>query len=195
MNYLGGMFICGDTFVECRESVNLLLKFTTVNLLLKLGFSIHTEKSQMIPVQKIEYLGFLIDSVRMKISLTKMKQDKLKNLTTEVSNSSKLRTRDISKVLGSFEAALPAITNGRLYIFYLQKLENDSLKLCKGSFDAFLKLTSTAKVELCRWNKHLTCSEDIFTESPKLRIFSDACPTGWGPACKGNSTGGNWTPE
>ena len=34
-----------------------------------------------------------------------------------------------------------------------------------------------------------------FTESPKLTIFSDACPTGWGAACKGNSTGGNWTPE
>ena len=77
---LGDIFICGDTFAECRESV-----LATVNLLLKLGFSIHTEKSQLIPVQKIEYLGFLTDSVRMKISLIKMKQDKLKNLTAEVS--------------------------------------------------------------------------------------------------------------
>ena len=35
----------------------------------------------------------------------------------------------------------------------------------------------------------------MFTESPKLTIFSDAYPTGWGASCKGNSTGGNWTPE
>ena len=42
---------------------------------------------------------------------------------------------------------------------------------------------------------HLICSQDIFTESPKLTIFSDTCSTDWGAACKENSTGGNWTPE
>ena len=177
MNYLDDVFICGDTFAECRDAV-----LATVNLLLKLGFSIHPEKSQLIPVQKIEYLGFLIDSVKMKTSLTKIKQDTLKNLIAEVLNSSKLRIRDISKVLGSFEAALQAVANGHLYMFYLQKLKNDSLKLCKGNFDAFVKLTSTANVELCRWDKHLICSQDIFTESPKLTIFSDTCSTDWGAA-------------
>ena len=62
---------------------------------------------------RTEYLGFLIGSVKIKISLTKTKQDGLKNVTAEVSNSSKLRIRDISKVLGSFEAALPTTDNGR----------------------------------------------------------------------------------
>ena len=190
MNYLDNIFICGYTFAKCRDSV-----LATVNILLKLGFSIHTEKSQPIPVQKIEYLVFLIDFAKMKISLTKIKQDQLKNLIVEVSNSSKIRIRDISKVLVSSEAVLPAINNWRLYMFYLQKLKNGSLKLCKGNFDTFLKLTSTTKVELCWWDKHLACSQDIFTESPELTIFSDACPTGWGAACKGNSTGQNWTPE
>ena len=90
MNYLDYTFICGDTFAECRDAV-----LATANLLLKLGFSIHPEISQLIPVQKIEYLGFLIDSVKMKISLTKIKQDKLKNLIGKVSSSSKLRIRDI----------------------------------------------------------------------------------------------------
>ena len=40
-----------------------------------------------------------------------------------------------------------------------------------------------------------TCSQAIFNESPKLTIFSNACPTGWSAACKENSTRGNWTPE
>ena len=121
MNYLDNIFICGYTFAKCRDSV-----LAAVNILLKLGFSIHPEKFQLIPVQKIEYL---IDSAKMKISLTKIKQDRLKNLIAEVSNSSKIRIRDISKVLGSSEAVLPAINNRRLYMFYLQKLKNDSLKL------------------------------------------------------------------
>ena len=79
MNYLDDVFICGDTFAECRDAV-----LATVNVLLKLGFSIYPEKSQLIPAQKIEYLGFLIDSVKMKMSLTKTKEDKLKNLIAEV---------------------------------------------------------------------------------------------------------------
>ena len=91
--------------------------------------------------------------------------------------------RDTSKVLSSFEAALPAINNGHSYMLYLQKLNNDSLKLSIGNLNTFVKLTSTTKIELCWWDKHLTCSQDIFTESPKLTISSDACPTGWGAAC------------
>ena len=61
---------------------------------------------------RTEYLGFLIGSVKIKTK-TKTKQDGLKNVTAEVSNSSRLRIRDISKVLGSFEAALPTTDNGR----------------------------------------------------------------------------------
>ena len=87
--------------------------------------------------------------MKMKISLTKTKQDGLKNLIAEFPNTSKLRIRNIAKVLGSFEAALPSITNRHLYMFYLQKLKNHSLKLSKGYFDAFVKLTPTAKIELC----------------------------------------------
>ena len=82
--------------------------------------------------------------------MTKIKQDGLKNLIAEFSNSSKLTISDISKALDSFESALGvAVTNGRLYMFYLQKLKNDPSKLSKENFDAFLKLTSTAKVDLC----------------------------------------------
>ena len=81
--------------------------------------------------------------------MTKIKQDGLKNLIVEFSNSSKLTISDISKALDSFESALVAVTNGRLYMFYLQKLKNDPLKLSKENFDSFVKLTSTAKVELC----------------------------------------------
>ena len=88
MNYLDDIFISGDTFTKFRDAA-----LASVNVLLKLGFSIHPEKSDLIPVQKIEHLGFLIDSVKMKISMTKAKQDGLKNLTAEVSNCSTLKNR------------------------------------------------------------------------------------------------------
>ena len=64
MNYLDDIFIYGDTFAEFRDAV-----LATVNLVLKLGLSINPEKSKLTPVKKIEYPGFLIDSVEMKMFL------------------------------------------------------------------------------------------------------------------------------
>ena len=190
MNYLDDIFLCGETFDECSKAV-----LETVKLLTELGFSIHPEKSQFIPVQEIEYLGFVINSKTMKISLTKEKQDGIQNLIEEILKRSKLTIRDISQVLGNFEAALPAVGNGRIYMFYLQKLKNDSLKLSKGNFEAPVKLTAHAVTELHWWKNHVCALQSIFNEPPKLTIFSDACPTGWGAACNNESTGGNWTHE
>ena len=58
----------GNTFEECKDAV-----IDTCDLLLKLRFSIHPDKSQFIPVQKTEYLGFNLDSTSMTVSLTDVK--------------------------------------------------------------------------------------------------------------------------
>ena len=58
----------GNTFEECKDAV-----IDTCDLLLKLRFSIRPDKSQFIPVQKIEYLGFNLDSTSMTVSLTDVK--------------------------------------------------------------------------------------------------------------------------
>ena len=39
-----------------------------------LGIIIHSSKPQLIPAQKIEYLGFVIDSVSMSVSLSNNKK-------------------------------------------------------------------------------------------------------------------------
>ena len=57
LNYLDDFFLVGDTFEECKDAV-----IDTCYLLTKLRFSIHPDKSQFIPVQKIEYLGFTLNS-------------------------------------------------------------------------------------------------------------------------------------
>ena len=49
-----------------------------VQLLQLLGFVINFEKSQLNPTQKIQYLGFEIDSVRMTISLPEEKVTRIR---------------------------------------------------------------------------------------------------------------------
>ena len=51
--------------------------YATIDLLSSFGFSIYTNKSVLIPTQKIEFLGFLINSKNMKILLTNKKAEHL----------------------------------------------------------------------------------------------------------------------
>ena len=68
MNYLDDFFLVADNFEECKNAV-----IDTCDLLIKLQFSKHPDKSQFIPVQKMEYLGFTLDSISMTVSLTDVK--------------------------------------------------------------------------------------------------------------------------
>ena len=57
----------------------------------------------------------------MTVSLTDIKQQKIKTLISETLESKKLKIWQIAKILSPFEAYLPAIKFGRLNMFYLQK--------------------------------------------------------------------------
>ena len=60
MNYLDDFFLVGDTFEECKDAV-----IDTCNL--------RPDIPQFIPVQKLEHLGFTLDSTSMTVSLTDIK--------------------------------------------------------------------------------------------------------------------------
>ena len=190
MNYLDDFFLVGHTFEECKDAV-----IDTCDLLIKLGFSIHPDKSQFIPVQKIEYLGFTLDSTSMTVSLTDIKQQKIKTLISETLQSKKLKIRQIAKILVTFEASLPAIKFGHLNMFYLQKCKNEALKLNKGNYEGLINLTENFISELQWRQKSVNSVNDIYHPLPQLTIYSDACPNGWGIACGKHSTGGNWSKE
>ena len=75
-------YLQGHTFSTCEDNVN-----TTVDVLQFLRFTIHPEKSVLVPTQEIEFLGFVLNSVEMKIKLTDCKSgkiiSKIKNLRYE----------------------------------------------------------------------------------------------------------------
>ena len=58
--FVDDSYLQADTEQECIKNTN-----ATVNILTMLRFTIHERKSVSIPTQKIEFLGFLIDSINM----------------------------------------------------------------------------------------------------------------------------------
>jgi hypothetical protein len=68
------MILIADTPLECTNNVK-----DTVCLLQNLGFFIHEKKSIFILTQMITFLGNVIDSVSMTVTLPKEKVDRIKD--------------------------------------------------------------------------------------------------------------------
>ena len=71
--YIDDLYLQGSTYQKC--AINVL---DSVQMLDNLGLVIHPEKSVFIPQQKMIFLGFIIDSVRMIVMLTEDNIHKLK---------------------------------------------------------------------------------------------------------------------
>ena len=65
IKYIAKSLLLGETFEICFNNIR-----ATVALLRELGFTIHPEKSVLVPIKQIIFLGFVIDSEKMTITLT-----------------------------------------------------------------------------------------------------------------------------
>ena len=63
--YIDGLHLQGDDYEDCFSNV-----LSTTEIIRSLGFTIHPEKSKFIPTQCITFLGFVLNSVQMTITLT-----------------------------------------------------------------------------------------------------------------------------
>ena len=66
--YIDDSYLQGGSYEECLANV-----LDTVKMFLSLGFILHPHKSVFTPTQKLVFLGFVLDSVQMKIYLTNEK--------------------------------------------------------------------------------------------------------------------------
>ena len=106
-----------DTFSMFDKNIH-----KTVRLYGKLGFVINYKKSQIVPTQRVTILGFLIDSMKMVITLNQEKKQKLKTLVLKLLRINKPTIRYLTKTIGAIISCMPAAIRGPLFYRYL---END----------------------------------------------------------------------
>ena len=70
--YVDDYYLQGDSITKCVENV-----IKTIGILESLGFYIKIEKLEIIPKQQITFLGVIIDSLQMTITLTNKKETKI----------------------------------------------------------------------------------------------------------------------
>ena len=70
--YIDDSFLMGLSFDSCLANIQ-----DTNSLLRSVGFHLNYAESVLVPTQRIEHLGFIIDSRQMTVTLTAKKVDNL----------------------------------------------------------------------------------------------------------------------
>ena len=187
--YVDDSYLQGHSFEACQENVSV-----TVNLLQKLGFTIHPNKSILIPTQILVFLGFVISSLDMTISLTPEKTEKILHMVRHILDAEYITIRAVASCIGLLFSSFPAVQFGPLYYRNLEIYKNRALYRAKGDFDTSIVLTVHAFSELSWWLDNVqTVSRLIKTPSIDLTVYSDASLEGWGATDLHSTVGGRWS--
>ena len=95
-------------------------------LFLYLGFLINLKKTSPIPTQCITFLGFVLDSVNLTISLPQSKIQKISSMCRTHLSLTYTTRRELAKLLGNLTSIVPAIPHAPLHYRDLQALLIDS---------------------------------------------------------------------
>ncbi|KAI9551258.1 reverse transcriptase [Daphnia sinensis] len=154
----------------------------TVELLEAVGFVINRAKSSGVPSQSREFLGLVVDSRSLTLSLKKDKVEKMVGSCRKMLSLDKVSLWDLSSLIGNFSWAISAVPFAQAHYRSLQHRFLVESRLSDLSAKILLDIESKSD---------LACS-DGFSD---ITIFADASLIGWGAVCDKSTAQGPWTLE
>lgn len=134
--YIDDLYLQGSTYQNCALTI-----IDSIQILDRLRLVTHPEKSELIPQQNIVFFGFVIDSVKMIVTVTDNKIHKIKELLTfRIHNAILVRIREVARLIGYLVSSLPAVKYGALHYRYLEMDKIKALKHSKGDFEATMAI-------------------------------------------------------
>ena len=189
--YLDDMLLMASSLEDL-----LMARDTLIFILQHLGFLINIKKSYLEPTSTLEFLGVIVDSGEMTLSLPKEKLLKVQNHCQEILENGKVTVRELSKLIGRLSSTAIAVLPAPLHYRHLQHQQIQKL-ISHNSFEEKVELSVEARKELLWWKENLIlCNgRSLISSPPQIIISSDASLQGWGASCHGLTTGGPWSME
>ena len=167
----------------CTQSI-----FAGKTLMERLGFLVNYTKSVFVPTQVIEFLGLILDSIKMMVFLTTKKTNKILQLCIETIARKHLTIRELAKLIGNLVAALPAAQYGQMHYRTLERLEIQALKVSHGNWDAICTLEPKHKLEIQWWIDNVqSLYKPILLPPVQATIYTDASGYAWGASLDAQS--------
>ena len=197
--YLDDIIVLGWNKEVCRDNI-----ITVLQTLQAYGFVLHPTKSDLNPVTCIEFLGFIIDSILMRVYLPEEKKAALKTLCTDTIDKNNFSPdmigrntiRGVASLLGKISSSFIGVAEGRLHYRRLEKAKTMALKWNKGKFNKNMDIPPGAIKDICWWRDYVQESwAPIIRGNPDVTLTTDACCTGWGAVRGEIRTGGLFSLE
>ena len=182
-------------FNQTREGI-LRDRDSTLWLLQNLGFVINWKKSVLDPSHCMEYLGFVINSMEMNLSLPKEKMNQLIQSCRDLIRDKTASVRTLTKIIGKLTSSMQAVLPAPLHYRHLQMLQVKGL-LAGKSYETMVSLNQNCQNDLQWWVDQISTwnGRSITTPATDLVITTDASLQGWGAVCQGVRTRGLWSQQ
>lgn len=191
VGYIDDGLLCGESFNECEQNIT-----ASLSQFSKLGFVIHKKKSVLVPTKQITFLGNIINSETMTVSLPPEKKDTIANECRNLQCKQTAKIREVARVLGLIVSSFSAVDLARLHYRDIEKAKIIALKQSAGDFDEFMNITPLMRKELIWWSSSIHNQERLIRhELPSITITTDASLFGWGAVLRDKSIGGRWSAE
>lgn len=82
---------------------------------MKMGFCVNVQKSVLVPMKCIEYLGNIIDSENMIVTLPVRRRERILLGCRQLLSKPHDKIREVARVIGLLVAATPAVDLGKLH--------------------------------------------------------------------------------
>ena len=139
--------------------------------------------------QKMDFLGFVVDSVKRELSLPKEKVGAIKKEAVRFSKQEIVSPRTLASLLGKMSAAVLAVFPAPLYYRSLQVLKHKALKA--AGYDNSISMSQEARKDLAWWARNL-CQWNgrrLLPAEPQVIIETDASCRGLGAFSQGEVVG------
>ena len=158
---------------------------TLIFILQHLGFVINVNKSVLIPTKLIEFLGIMIDSVKMELSLSEEKVQRILNRCQNLLDKEKVSVREVTQLIGLLSSTALAVLPAPLQYRYLQNQQIEEMRE-SHCYERMITLSPLSRAEIEWWihNLQLNNGRSLVWKPPQLVIKSDASKEGWGAFCQ-----------
>ena len=143
LGYIDDSYLQGDTVEDCQQNVG-----DTVTLFTRLGFFIHPEKSVFVPTQQLTFLGFVLDSIRMIVTPTEAKIQKIKSSCDTLLKIPKPTIKQVTEVIGILVSNFPRAQYGPLHYRNVEHDKYLALVFNKGNYEGKIQLSPMALQEI-----------------------------------------------
>ena len=171
-----------------------------LELLQNIVFTVKREKCSAFPTRQLVFLGALLDSMRMILSLPPEKLTAITMAAKEIQQMQNTSLKELSTLLGRMNhAAQTGIWMAPLHYRSLQRDQIKALHLTNNRPElAQITISQSSMEELSWWTSpdlQGLNGQQLQTPPFEITVSTDASLLGWGATWPGTTIGGRWLPK